>query len=434
MKLKCLGAGHEVGRSGFLLIGSDKILFDYGLKLNPRYLNDKTKKIDFEGNIEEPIKLTEYVDAVILSHAHLDHSGNIPSIFKKYNPNLFLTQPTFDLSFLLWKDTLKISKFDHRIPPFEKEEMYSASENAFYLNLKETIEISKHSRLTLYDAGHIVGSSICLVEMDDKKIMYTGDFRTTESSLFKGYDRKLPEVDYLIIESTYGSEKHKPRKELEEELILEIKNSLKEKGKVILASFAIERTQELLSLLNDYKIDVPIYVDGMGVKATQIFLEYPEYFKNYKEFKKATKRCIFINNHKIRKEVLQETKPCVIITTAGMLEGGPILLYLKEFGEIENNKLIMTGYQVEGTNGDRLKNTGQLYIDGDLFTPRCKIKHISFSGHPDKNELLDFVKLVNPKKVICIHGDSDSIAEFQETLESKGFKTEAPRTGEIIEL
>lgn len=434
MKLKCLGAGHEVGRSGFLLIGSDKILFDYGLKLNPRYLNEKSDKVDFEGNIEEPIKITEYIDAVILSHAHLDHSGYIPSIYKKYNPNLFLTQATLDLSYLLWKDTLKIAKFDKRIPPYDKEEISATTDNAFYLKLRETIEISKHSKLTLYDAGHIAGSSISVVEMDDKKIMYTGDFRSAESSLFAGYDKDLPKVDYLIIESTYGSQEHIPRKKIEEELILEINNTLKKKGKVILASFAIERTQELISLLNNYKVKAPIFVDGMGVKATEIFLEFPEYFKDYKEFRKAVKNVVLINNHKIRKEILQDSKPAIIITTAGMLEGGPILLYIKEFGEDQNNKIIMTGYQVENTNGYRLKTTGKLYIDGDLFTPRCEVKHISLSGHPDKNELLKFVDLVSPKKVVCIHGDTGSIVQFQKALEEKGYKTEAPRTGEIIEL
>jgi putative mRNA 3-end processing factor len=434
MKLKCLGAGHEVGRSGFLIIGSDKILFDYGLKLNPKYLNEKSEKIDFEGNIEQPIKLTEQIDAVVLSHAHLDHSGNIPSLYKKYSPNLFLTQPTLDLSTLLWKDTLKIAKFEKKTPPFEKEDMYSAQDNAYYLKLRETVEISKYSKLTLYDAGHIVGSSIAVLEMDDKKIMYTGDFRASDSSLFSGYDRDLPEVDYLIIESTYGQEIHVARQKLETKLITEIEKTISKKGIVILAAFAIERTQELISLLNDYKIKVPIYVDGMGVKATDIFLNYSEYFKNYKEFKKATKNVKFITDKHLRKKVLNETKPCVIVTTAGMLEGGPILLYLKEFGDNTVNKLIMTGYQVEGTNGHRLNTTGKLFIDGDLYTPECEIKHISLSGHPDKDELLEFINLVNPKKVICVHGDSNVINEFTEIVRKEGYLTEAPLTGDTIEL
>ncbi len=434
MKLKCLGAGHEVGRSGFLLIGSDKILFDYGLKLHPRHLVEKTEKIDFEGNVEEPIKITEMIDAIVLSHAHLDHSGDIPSLYKKFNPNLFLTQATLDLSTLLWKDTIKIAKFEKKIASFDLEDIYTTQENAFYLNNRETVEISKHSKLTFYDAGHITGSAISLLEMDDKKIMYTGDFRASESSMFPGYDKDLPEVDYLIIESTYGSESHVSRKKLEKELITEIEKTLKKRGKVILASFAIERTQEMINLLYEYKIKAPIYVDGMGVKATDIFLQYPEYFKDFREFKKATKNVNYIVNSKIRKNLLKDTNPAIIVTTAGMLEGGPVLLYLKEFGDDKNNKLIMSGYQVEGTNGHRLKTTGKLFIDGDLYQPQCEIKHISFSGHPDKDELIEFVNLVNPKKVICIHGDTSSIEDFQKLLKKEGYESFAPRTGDIIDL
>ncbi len=434
MKIKCLGAGHEVGRSGFLVSGTDKILFDYGLKLNPRYLNEKSEKIDFEGNIEEPIKITEQIDGVILSHAHLDHSGDIPSLYKKNSPNLFLTQATLDLSSLLWKDTLKIAKFEQKKPPYEIDQMYAALDSAFYLKLRSPTEITKHTKLTLYDAGHITGSVISVLEMDGKKIMYTGDFRASESSLFPGYDKDLPEVDYLIIESTYGSSNHLPRKKIEQELISEIQTTLKKKGTVMLASFAIERTQEIINLLHDYKIKVPIYVDGMGVKATDIFLRYPEYFKNFKEFKKATSEVVFIKNSKIRKNVFNETKPCIIVSTAGMLEGGPMLLYLKEFGDSNINKLIMTGYQVEGTNGHRLKTTGKLFIDGALYQPRCEVKHVSFSGHPDKYELMEFVNLVNPKKVICIHGDTHAVNDFVADLKKEGYEAVAPITGETVEL
>lgn len=434
MKLKCLGAGHEVGRSGFLLLGKDKILFDYGVKLNPKYLSEKTEKIDFEGNIDLPIKIKDFIDAVILSHAHLDHSGDIPSLYKKHNPNLFLTQATLDLSTLLWKDTLKIAKFEKKIPPFSKEDIYSAQENAFFLNFRETFEISKNSKLTFYDAGHITGSTIAVVETEGKKIMYTGDFRGSESSMFSEYDKNLPEVDYLIIESTYGYKEHLPRKKIEKKLIMEIENTLENKGKVILASFAIERTQELIDILYKYKVRAPIYVDGMGIKATNIFLQYPEYFKNYNDFKKATKNVSFILNHQLRKEISRKDKPCIIITTAGMLEGGPVLFYLKEFGQDNKNKLIMTGYQVKDTNGHRLINTGKLYIDRELYEPKCEVKHISFSGHADKNELYKFIDIVKPKKIICIHGDSEVIEIFQKELKQKGYKTEAPRTGETIEL
>lgn len=434
MQLKCLGAGQEVGRSGFLLIGSDKVLFDYGIKLKPRYLNEKLKKIDLEGNAEEPIKINENINAIILSHAHIDHSGNIPALYKKRNPHLFLTQSTLDLSVLLWKDSIKIAKFEKKIPSFDIEDINYTMDSTFYLDLRKTIEITKNTKLTFYDAGHIVGGVISVVEMDGKKIMYSGDFRAAESSLFPGYDRDLPEVDYLIVESTYGEKNHTPRKQIENEFIEEVKSTIKKKGIVMIPSFAIERTQEIISILFEHKIKAEIYVDGMGVKATKIFLKYPEYFKNFKNFKKATQNVKFITDSKLRKKVLNTTKPIIIITTAGMLEGGPILLYLKEFGNDKDNKLIIVGYQVEGTNGDKLKNTGKLFVDGEMYEPNCEIKYISFSGHPGKDELMEFVNLVNPKKVICVHGERAVTLSLAESLRKEGYEVFSPMTGETIQL
>ncbi len=438
MKLKCLGAGQEVGRSGILILGSDNVLFDYGLKLHPKYRDKKNKdkyRITHEEKYTEaPLKIKEKLDAVILSHAHLDHSGDIPALYKNDNPNLFVTEGTLDLSNLLWKDTLKIARFERRDPPYYRDHMIEANKSAFYLDLKQTVEITDNSKLTFYDAGHIVGSTISVLEMDNKKIMYTGDFRNTRSSLFNGYDNDLPEVDYLIIESTYGDADHKPREQVEKEVIDAVKATLNRKGIVMLAAFAIERSQELIALLYKNNIKAPIYVDGMGTKATRIFLEYPEYFKDHREFKKAVNSVELVTNHRMRKEMAKDSSPKVIITTAGMLEGGPIMFYLKQYGDNKNNLLMTTGYQVEGTNGHRLHTTGKMFIDDELFEPLCEIKHNSLSAHPDQGELIELVNLVNPKKVICIHGDPDAITKFRKELKDEGYETEAPKVGDTITL
>lgn len=436
IKLKCLGAGQEVGRSGFLIQTDDEnILFDYGLKLHPKYLGKTdSKKIDSERYTEQPLQIKEYLDAVILSHAHLDHSGNIPFLFKKDEPNLFLTEGTLDLSNILWLDTLKIAKYDKKEPFFQKEQIATAYDSAFYLDLKKTTEISENVKLTFYDAGHIVGSVISVLEMQGKKIMYTGDFRASKSILFPGYDRNLPKVDYLIMESTYGDTSHEAREEKEKKIINSVLESIEKNGKVILAAFAIERTQELIALMHKYKIEAPIYVDGMGIKVAKVFLDYPEYFNDYKEFKNAINRIEFISNYKVRKKVLKSNKAAIIITTAGMLEGGPIIQYIKEFGEDPSTKIILTGYQVKGTNGHRLETTGKLYIDGELFQPKCKVEHVSLSAHPDEKELLELVDLVKPKKIITVHGDSDVILEFKKTLENKGYEVFNPKVGDTIKL
>jgi putative mRNA 3-end processing factor len=430
MKLRCLGASQEVGRSAFLLKSKDNILFDYGLKLNPR-----TTYVDglSSGNTSElPLKVNEYLDGIVLSHAHLDHSGAIPVLYKDGNCPLFTTPATQDLSNLLWKDTMKIAKFEQQDPIFGITEIEDANNSAFYLDFRKPIEITKNSILTFYDAGHIIGSTISVLETDNKKVMYTGDFRGSSSQMFSGYDKNLPEIDYLISETTYGCENHKDRQKLEIQFIEEVKTTLENGGIVILPAFAIERSQEIINILHKFKIDYPIYLDGMSKKATNIFLNYPEYFKDYNFFKKACEKVQYIKKAAQRKKIIND--PCIIITTAGMLEGGPVLGYIKELGLETENKIIISGYQVEGTNGKRLLDTNKLLIDGKEFTPRCEVLRFSFSAHADKKETLQLIKKVNPKKVICVHGDKDSTLNFKTELLNKGIDAVSPKLGDEIDL
>ncbi len=430
MKLHCLGASQEVGRSAFLLKDKDNILFDYGLKLNPR-----TKMIedqDAGDTAELPLKVNEYLDGVILSHAHLDHSGAIPYLYKTGNCPLFVTPATQDLSNLLWKDTIKIAKYEKKDPIFEKPEIDEANNSAFHLNLRKPTEITKNSILTFYDAGHIVGSTISVLETNNTKVMYTGDFRSSPSEMFSGYDKNLPEVDYLITETTYGRDTHKDRKQIEIKFIEEVKTTLENGGIVILPAFAIERSQEIISVLYKYKVDFPIFLDGMSKKATNIFLEYPDYFTDPIFFKKACRKVQYIKKQAQRKIITK--KPCVIITTAGMLEGGPVLGYIKELGLNPGNKIIISGYQVQGTNGKRLLDTGKLLIDGKEFAPICELLRFSFSAHADKNEIHKLIKKVNPKKIICVHGDKDTTLSFKNELIEKGYNALNPKLGDIVDL
>jgi len=203
---------------------------------------------------------------------------------------------------------------------------------------------------------------------------------------------------------------------------------------VILPAFAIERSQELLCILERYNVNVPIYLDGMAKLATTIFSQHPTYFRDFLKFKKAIEKVEFVKNQKKRDKIVNKLEPCIIITTAGMLEGGPALYYIRELGDDPRNKIILTGYQVEGTNGKRLLDKNKLYIDGKVYSPRAKTIRHSFSAHAGKDELIELVKKVNPRKVVCVHGDKDTTFHFKNELKRLGIDAENPAIGDVIEL
>jgi len=432
MKIQCLGAGQEVGRNAILLKGKDNILLDYGLKLNPT--TKTATDIEMPSKTEHPRPVKEPLQGIILSHAHLDHSGAIPSLYKSTNAPLFLTEATLQLSNLLWKDTLKIAKLTGEDCGFKQQHVDDTNNSAFYIDYKKPIHITDNTTITFYDAGHIVGSIMPIIEMNKIKILYTGDFRGSESQMFRGYDKKLPRVDYLITETTYANEIHKNRKEQEKILIEEIKETIENRGIVILPAFAIERSQELINILDKYNITVPIFLDGMAKAATTIFSQYPAQFNDFLTFKKATSRVEYIKNQKRREKIINKQEPCIIITTAGMLEGGPVLYYIKELGDDPRNRIILTGYQVDGTNGRRLLDKNKLYIDGKVYSPRAKVTKHSFSAHAGKDEIFELIKKVNPKKIIAIHGDKEVTFSFKEELKKMGIASENPANGETIDL
>ncbi len=410
--LHCLGASGEVGRSAFLLETDKKIMLDYGVKL-----------FDESGETKYPLESVD-PDYIILSHAHLDHSGAIPLLYRKAKMKWFATAPTRDIVELLWNDSLKIMG---ETSPYNKAHAEKALGYWTPSPYGQKTTVGETS-FWMEDAGHVAGAGITNLEYKKKKICYSGDFKMEETYMHDGA-KPVEDVDYLIIESTYALREHPPRKELERQFIDEIRETIELGGNVLLPAFAVGRTQELVSMIRHYEKDVPVFVDGMGKDITTIYRRYSKYIKDPMELKKAINSVRIVSSIEHKKIATKD--PSVIITTAGMMNGGPVLNHLLH--SLPNSKIIFTGYCVEGTNGWKLQHEGQIVMDGEELEVDLPVHYMDFSAHAGKKDILEFVKKANPEKIVLIHGDQPE--KFRDELESEhGYKTYAPKIGDRIDF
>lgn len=396
-----------MGRSAILL--NEQVLLDYGIKPSdpPEY----------------PIG-SPRPETIVVSHGHLDHCGVIPNLMD-LDPVVLATPPTRYLTKLLAEDTLEIAERGS-IPPFDPSDMMSLQRHTKELNYLDDYTTDDYS-ITFFDAGHIPGSALTYVEYGDDTLLYTGDIKNTDTRLLKGSKIHYPDAKTLLVESTYFGKEHQDRKALEHKFIESIRYTLDTGGNVVIPCFAIGRTQEILMILKEYGIRC--FVDGMGVEVTDIFLRSPEFLRDPGRLKAAYGNATTVKGG-MRRSVLDE--PSVVVTTAGMLNGGPVLNYLKNMYDDPKDKLILTGYQVEGTNGRAALDTGIVDVDGEMLQLRCKLEQYSFSAHSGDSELKAIVKHMCDKgteNVFCIHGDNtDAFVEW--VKQEIGVNAYAPRLGE----
>jgi len=301
LELSFKGGCREVGRSGLLVNG--EILLDYGIKA---------------GEIPEYPKNGMEPKAVLVSHGHLDHCGAVPNLMY-LNPEVFMTPPTAEFASLLGKDTLKLAETTlSGVSPFDPDDLQRLNQRTRRKDYGETFKTNKYS-VCFYNAGHIPGASGIHIESEaGESLFYTGDFSLQETRLVTGAE-EFPEADTLVLESTYFEEDHIPRKETEERFIESIYETLDRGGTALIPAFAIGRTQEVLMLLDAYGIRA--YVDGMGRDVYKILKKYPEYLRNPDLLDRAFEHATQVRDQH-RESVLKE--PSVIVTTAGMLNGGPV--------------------------------------------------------------------------------------------------------------
>ncbi|MBR9707190.1 MAG: MBL fold metallo-hydrolase, partial [Candidatus Diapherotrites archaeon] len=405
MRFTFLGAAREVGRSSVLFeSGNDRMLFDNGAKVG-------------EGRSQPsyPMSPQGFVDATILSHGHLDHVGNAPATFKNGRTLIYATPPTLELADLLWRDSLKIARYEGFTPPYGPRDIQKALQNTLPMNYNQEVPVADESYLKFIDAGHIPGAGLCHVETSDegktRNVLYTGDFNTIDTRLHAACDPPKMDLDALIIESTYYNREHsRPRKQLEDDFKNGIAEVTSGGGTALVASFAVGRAQELIQILTDEDYGVPIYLDGMAQKATRIALDNSSYVRDASALRGAAHKVINVKDHRHREELIKE--PCIIISTSGMVSGGPIMYYLLQKYKDVKSKLFLTGYQAEKTGGRSALENNKVEIDGVEVKLKIPVEKFDFSAHAAWSGLKYLVEKTNPEHVFCIHGEDKSCTGF----------------------
>lgn len=456
VRLTSLGGFREVGRSClFLQTPNSKVLLDCGV--NVAGVDEKTA-FPFL-NVPE-FNLND-LDAVILTHAHLDHSGFIPYLYHYgYDGPVYCTTPTRDVTTLLQQDHLDISHRENNPLPFNIKDVKEALTKTITLDYGEVTDISPDIRLTLHNAGHIVGSAMAHLHIGDGKhnFVYTGDFKNEKSRLLEQSVSRFPRIESMVMESTYGGhEDNTPtRNTAEKELIKNIYSTLNEGGKVLIPVFAVGRAQEIMIVLEEYinhgiLKDVPVYIDGMIWEATAIHTAHPEFLsKDLRDqifhvgknpftsevFKKVT-------NNEQRARLIASKEPCIILSTSGMLTGGNSVEYFKALCEDEKNEIIFVGYQSEGSLGRRIqKGFDEIPLEHEGVT---KLFHVNlnvvtvdgFGGHSDRKQLMEYVRKLSPKpdKILVCHGDAYKALDLASSIyRSYKIETKTPMNLETTRL
>lgn len=421
MNVKVLGAAREVGRSGFLIdCDGTNLLLDYGVMFGRR-----GSPPQYPSHVKP-----KDIDSVIITHAHLDHSGYVPSLFVSGHCNVYTTPPTLELTQLLIEDMLKIEKNFH---PFDLPELNNMIKNTKEIGFREKIKRG-NATFELRSSGHVIGGGTVLVESDNKRVFYTGDIHPKGSRMLKEADLDIGKIDLVITESTYSQTEQMPRKQSEDGLVEFANEVMDRKGILFVPAFSVERSQEIACVLRNSGFKHKVIMDGMALKVNEIMFRYLEYLRDPKVFADSINRAVSIRNNRERKNALSE--PCVVISPAGMLVGGNAVYYLQELAFDSKNGIALVSYQGDGTPGKKLLETGKVETRGRDLKVSAEVRQFEFSGHADKNELFNLIKNIkgNPK-VLTVHGDDESCTKFaQEIHEKLGLEAFSPKVDELIKV
>jgi hypothetical protein len=403
-----------------------KILIDCGINPGAKTPTDSFPRLDWAN-----ITLDD-LDAVVIGHAHLDHTGFLPVLCKYgYKGPIYCTEPTLPMMNLIQLDAIKVAAAQGRTPMYAERDVKQIMKQAITIPYTTVTDISPDIKLVFANAGHILGSALCHFHIGngDHNFVYSGDIKFAKSILFESANWNFPRVETLLIESTYGAKEdiQASRQEVESSFIKSVNSILKENGKVLIPIPAVGRAQEIMMVIDQYMksgemVEAPVFYEGMIAEASAIHEAYPEYLaRELRQRILETDDNPFdseyftnVEHPDAREEPLRENSPAIIIATSGMLEGGPVLEYFRNIAPDKKNKILFVSYQVNGTLGRRvLEGAKQVSLIGregkvEIVTIECGIERLDgFSGHSDYNQLISFVHKLRPKlrRVLVNHGE-----------------------------
>jgi hypothetical protein len=450
-----LGGYRQVGRSATLLSTRDsKVLVDCGVDFS----SEEATNPFLNAPEVQPL---DYLDGIVITHAHLDHSGLVPALFKYgYDGPVYCTHPTRDLMTLLQLDYIKVAFGEGKKSPYESANIKEVLKHCIPLRYGETTDIAPDMRLTFHNAGHILGSAVAHFHMGDGlyNVAITGDIKFEKTWLFNQAVNKFPRLETLIMESTYGgyNDVQPSRKDSAEQLKSIVKGTLERGGKILVPVFAVGRSQEVMLVLEALirfgeVPSVPIYLDGMIWEATAIHTAYPEYLNSQLRtqiFQKGENPFLSeifkrVDSVEMRENIINDTDSCIVLSTSGMMNGGPVLEYFKVWAQEPNNTLIFVGYQAEGTLGRRIQRGNSevnLAERGEQITVAVKMAIDTcdgFSGHSDRRQLLNYVGSIEPKpeRIIICHGEESKCVDIGQTIRKRyNIETRVPMNLETIRM
>ncbi|MEM3831100.1 MAG: beta-CASP ribonuclease aCPSF1 [Sulfolobales archaeon] len=451
VRITALGGFKEVGRSSILVeTAESKVLLDFGLNPGVSKLPHSYPRID-------AIDLSpEDIDAIIISHAHIDHCGLVPLLFKfGYRGPVYTTEATRDLMTLLQLDLLDLSRREGRTLPYTHREVQQMILHTIPLKYGETTDITPDIKLTFYNAGHILGSAMVHLHIGNGfyNILYTGDMKYQKTRLLDKADDQFPRVDAIILESTYGTTVLPPRNEAENRLIEIIRRTVERNGKVLIPTLSVGRAQEIMLVLREAFMkklipETTVYIEGMIDEVTAIYMAYPELLarETFQLFKSGENPFTYetfkrVDDRNARNDIIESKEPSIIMATSGMMTGGPVVEYFRYLASDPRNSLIFVNYQVQGTLGRKIRDGAKeitLYTeDGRVEVIKVAMEVYSvegFSGHSDRDQLISFLANMEPKprKIILNHGEASVITEFAEALNKDKELRKILRSYEVV--